>query len=419
MQRISVDHLWRHIAKGVFIPPTSEGPSELSRTTAILLVFQADGQHERITDVYVRLMVCQVQSRLYTPDQILDFVADIEVDLKMACDALKAGSDPSKRRAFCFFVSNYGGTMSIPTDPPYCLIYPMSYVRDIELDHFDTHNNPAGTRLHHCICHTTLQHMNDDPNQHREYAGSCLILPHGAQYKEQLFPKILKLWNHQELLTDSITKESFPMELVRDFRLMDPIFKGCYGDSFLYTDVDLGWLRQHGIHLSPYWSKIPASPAPSYLQAKQLKATKWFPPWAMTLNPAVESPKAKHSGGKGRHHHSLGCSSNTSTPKCPDSSSAKKPCNSKEPAPNKQDKSPRSHGSCKCGHPPSPSAKSVRCKQKEVHTEGTHALNSTLPISSSMFDGFRSPTGSYSNVTELQSPSITSTSLGLCTPQQR
>ena len=51
MQHISVDHLWGLIAEGAFMPPVLEGPPELSRTTAILLVFQADGQHERITDM--------------------------------------------------------------------------------------------------------------------------------------------------------------------------------------------------------------------------------------------------------------------------------------------------------------------------------------------------------------------------------
>ena len=138
----------------------------------------------------------------------------------------------------------------------------------------------------------------------------------------------------------------------------------------------------------------------------------------MTLNPAVESPKAKRSSGKGGHHRSLGCSSNTSALKCPDSISAKKPSSSKEPAPNEQEKSPRSHGSHKCGCSPSPSAKSVRCKWKEAHTEDTHALNSTLPFSSSGFDGFHSLTGSHSNVTKLQPPSITSTPLGLSAPRQ-
>ena len=206
-------------------------------------------------------MVCWVESHLYTLDQILDFMANIEVDLKVAGNALKAGGDPGKRCAFCLFVSNYGGAMSVPTDPPYCLIYPTSYMRDVELYHFNTHNNPAGTCLCHCICHATLQYINEDPNEHREYAGSCLILPHGAQYKERFFPEILELQNHREPLTDSATKEPFPMELVGDFRSTDPIFKGCYGDSFLYSDADLGQLRWRGIHLPPYLSEIPALPA--------------------------------------------------------------------------------------------------------------------------------------------------------------
>ena len=135
-------------------------------------------------------------------------------------------------------------------------------------------------------------------------------------------------------------------------------------------------------------------------------------------NQAMDSPKTKRSGSKGRHYRSLGCSSNTSIPKHPDSTSAKKPSSSKEPAPKEQDKSPKSHGSHKCGCSPSPSAKSARCKQKEAHTEDTRKLNSTLPISSSGFDGFRSSTGSHSEATELQPPSINSTLLGLGTPRQ-
>ena len=418
MQCISLYRLQRLIAKGAFMPPMSEGPPELSGTTAILLVFQADGQHERITDVYVGLVVCRVESNLYTPDQILDFVTDIEVNLKAAHNALKARGDPGKRHAFCLFVSNYGGTMSIPMLPPYCLVYPTSYVRDVQPDHFDTCNNPAGTCLHHCICCAPLQYMNDDPNKHREYARSHLILPRGARYKERLFPKILKPQNHWKPLTDSASKEPFPMKLVGDFRSTDPIFKGCYGDSFLYSDVDLGRPRQHGKHLPPYQSEIPAPLAPSYLQARQPKATKWSPPRAATLNPAVESPKAKHSSGKGRHHCSSGRSSNTSTPKCPDSTSAKKPSSSKEPTLNNQEKSPRSHGSHKRGRSPSPCTESVGHKWKRVPTEDTRALNSTLPVSSSVFDGFRSPMGSHSDVTELQPPSITSTPLGCGAPRQ-
>ena len=158
------------------MPPRSEGPPELSGMTAILLVFQADSKHEEITDVY---MVRRVQSHLYAPDQILDFVKDIEVDLQVARDTLKAGGDPGKRHAFCLFVNNYSSAMSIPMDPPCCLVYPTSYVKDVEQDHFDTHNNLVGMHLHCCVCCATLQFSNDEPKERTNYARSHLILPTG------------------------------------------------------------------------------------------------------------------------------------------------------------------------------------------------------------------------------------------------
>ena len=135
-------------------------------------------------------------------------------------------------------------------------------------------------------------------------------------------------------------------------------------------------------------------------------------------NAAVESPKTKYSGGKGGHHHSSRHGSNTSTLKCPDSTSAKKPSSSKELVLKEQDKSPRSHGSCKHDHSPSQSAESVRHKQKEACTEDTHKLNTTLPTSSSGFDGFCSLMGSHSEATKLHPPTITSTPLGLGIPRQ-
>ena len=96
------------------MPPMSEGPPELSGTTAILLVFQADGQHERIPDVYVGLVVHRVESHLCTLDQILDFVTDIKVDLKVVRDTLKAGGDPSKRPAFCLLSATMGAQCPSP-----------------------------------------------------------------------------------------------------------------------------------------------------------------------------------------------------------------------------------------------------------------------------------------------------------------
>ena len=122
-------------------------------------------RHEKIINVYVGLVVHQVDFHLYSPSQIHDFIQDIEGNLQAAHNTLKAGGDPGKRGTSCLFVDNLSGIMSIPTDTPYCLVYPTSYVKGIEPDHFDTRNSPAGTRLHHCVCCATLKFSNDDPKQ--------------------------------------------------------------------------------------------------------------------------------------------------------------------------------------------------------------------------------------------------------------
>ena len=266
--------------------------------TAILLVIQADSWHEEITNVYVGLVVHRIESHLYTPNQILDFVKDIEGDLQVVHDALKARGDPSKRCAYCLFVYNLSSTMSIPMDPPYCLVYPTNYIKGIELDHFDTHNSPAGMCLHSCVCRTTLQFSNDDPKEHTKYVGSCLILPRGVQYNNRLYPTILESQNQHGLLTDPATGEPYPMEVVGNFRAADPIFKGCYGDFPLYSNADLGRLRWQKIHLPMFQGEIPVPPAPSYQQVREPMVTKQSPHRVAASDAPAESPKAKCSNSK-------------------------------------------------------------------------------------------------------------------------
>ena len=159
MQCLSLGGLRTLLSEGTFVPPQSNTPPELSRTTAILLVFQADSRHEKITDIYVGLVVRRVDSHLYSPSQIPDFIQDIEGDLRVVHNALKARRDPGKRRAYCLSVDNLSSVMSIPTDPPYCLVYPTSYVKGVEPDHFDTRNSSMGTHFASSFptgCSTTI-----------------------------------------------------------------------------------------------------------------------------------------------------------------------------------------------------------------------------------------------------------------------
>ena len=153
--------------------------------------------------------------------------------------------------------------MSVLTDPPYCLVYPTSYIKVIEPDHFGTHNSPMGMCLHHCICRITLQFSNDDPKECTKYVWSHLLLPHGGQYNDWLYPAILEPQNHCSPLIDPTMGKPYLMEVVGNFKAMDLIFKGCYRDSLLYSNDNLAQLRWWKIYLPMFQGEIPMPPAPS------------------------------------------------------------------------------------------------------------------------------------------------------------
>ena len=77
------------------------------------------------------------------------------------------------------------------------------------------------------------------------------------------FSTTLQLQNHWKPLMDSSTKEPFPMKLIGDFQVPDPIFKGCYEDSLLYSDENMCQLRWQWIHPT-HQKEIPVLPAPLY-----------------------------------------------------------------------------------------------------------------------------------------------------------
>ena len=351
-----------YLSEGAFMPLQSNMAPKLSRTTTILLVFQADSEHKQIINVYVGLVVCRVDCHLYSPNQINDFIQDIDVNLQKVHNALKAGCDAGKKCTYCLFVDNLSGIMSIPTDPPYCLVYPTTYVKGAEPDHFNTHNSPTGMRLHHCVCRATLQFSDTDPQQHTKYGGSHLIIPHGAQYDDHLFPTILEPRNHRGPLIDPVTGETCPMEVVGDFRATDPIFKGSYGDSFLYLDDDLVRLRWQKVYLPIFQEEIPVPAALSYRQSREPVSAKQSPCRVAAPNTAVESITTRRSSSKGGAPQSLGHNSKTSPPKCPDSTLAKTPPHPQKSTPDCPAKSPQAHSSWKHGRSPSPATELAKNK---------------------------------------------------------
>ena len=142
--------------------------------------------------------------------------------------------------------------MAIPTDPPFCLVYPTVYNDDTEdQNHFNTAASPSGMCTRSYICCTLLQHADKDPVCWITYEGSHLVIPHSPQYRT-LFPEITAPSNHQGPLIDHNTGEPYSMATAGDFCLMDPIFPGSPGDSLLFKEDDLNRLKRKGFCVSTY-----------------------------------------------------------------------------------------------------------------------------------------------------------------------
>ena len=182
--------------------------------------------------------------------------------LKKARDRCAQNKDPGGVCSYSLLIANYGGIMAIPTDPPYCLVYPIVYNDDTEdQNHFNTAASPSGMHTHACMCHTLLQHVDKDPDHRKTYEGSHLIIPCGAQYRT-LFLEIVVPGNHWGPLNDPNTGEPYPMATAGDFCLIDPLFPGSPGDSLLFKEDDLNRLKGKGFRVSTYREEKPQPTVP-------------------------------------------------------------------------------------------------------------------------------------------------------------
>ena len=261
LQQVSLTYLKSLVADNSFQPEGIK-PDTYSGTTTILIVFLSEEDHEGTEHVHIGLVVCNGGCCLYTQEGILPFVKAIEADLKKVRDRHTQNKDPGCACSYSLPLANYGVIMAIPTNPPYCLVYPTVYNDDTEdQNHFNMAGRPSGMHTCSCICCTLLQDTDKDPAHQRAYEGSHLIIPCGAQYRT-LFPEIVTPHNHQGPLNNHNTGEPYPMEVVGEFCLMDPIFPGSPGDSYLFKEGDLESLKRKGFHISTYREEKPTPTVP-------------------------------------------------------------------------------------------------------------------------------------------------------------
>ena len=102
MQWVSLVYLKSLVNDNCFQPEGIK-PGVYSSSTAILLVFLSDEQHEGIQHVHIGLVVHCKKCNLYMQDRILSFVKSIEADLKKAWDRRAQNKDlwTSQRKGSC------------------------------------------------------------------------------------------------------------------------------------------------------------------------------------------------------------------------------------------------------------------------------------------------------------------------------
>ena len=261
MQQVSLTYLKSLIGVNAF---QSIGYKDdmYSNSMAILIVFLSDEQLEEVKHVHIGLVVHCMASSLAAQAGIFPFVKSIEDDLAKARERWDHRKDIGGMHSYSLLIANSRGMMALPTEPPYCLVYPTVYDDQVvDKTHFNTKSSPSGMHTEVCMCHSLLHFTDKDPANRRKFEGSHLTFPHGAQY-DHLFPEITTVCNHQGPLIDPNTGEPYPVVAVGDFCLMDSFFPGCPGDSFVFQESELTKVQKKGYCISTYREEPPSPPAP-------------------------------------------------------------------------------------------------------------------------------------------------------------
>ena len=154
--------------------PACEGCPRRCNTTAILLVFLSDDQLTSIEHVHIGLVVHHISGQIYEHKAIPQFIQYIEADLKQTKQKHKVSSSALREQSYCMFVANIRGIMALPTDLPYCLMYPNIYSSTLHEDrhHLNIGGGPPGVGTCRCMCHALLQQTNLSVYHRQQHHGS-------------------------------------------------------------------------------------------------------------------------------------------------------------------------------------------------------------------------------------------------------
>ena len=235
-----------------------------SKETAILLLFISNASYTDIEYVHIELVMIRWGYKVGNQASIVPYISFIQNQLvEMRARAQTRKSSLPQACSFCLFVEDYESMMALPTEPPYCLVYPIHFFNDMPTDLSNQHHMdlfPPGLCCWECVCHQLIQRANLHEKWETIMGGSHFLLPHRAQYNDNLHPWLIRPWNHRSLLVDPIMAQHYPLVEVGSFTMQDPLLPGTARDSYVYWGDARQWLEQRGYQVLKYTGPSPEVP---------------------------------------------------------------------------------------------------------------------------------------------------------------
>ena len=188
---------------------------------------------------------------------------------------------------FCTMVGNYSGHMGFATDPPFCMVYPLSFVHKddpAQMTFRSQQNHPISfTADVLLVCQLLTrdcsldEYMMDRCHQH-------LLIPRGVHFLPNLFPQIVVPRNHVAPYHDLKMGEVVPFVTVGPFVSTDTLFPGKTGDLELFTNKEVVALSNVGVLKSPT-TGMSTPKLPSL-------ASKWEPDSSTRKQDCRDSPRS-------------------------------------------------------------------------------------------------------------------------------
>ena len=134
MKRVSLNTLLSYMSESHFCPKDASS-MKASKETAILFLFISNASYTNIEYIHIGLVVICWGYKVGNQASIVPYASFIQNQLAETCMwAQSRKSSLPQPCSFCLFVADYESMMALPTEPPYCLMYPIHFFNDTPTD---------------------------------------------------------------------------------------------------------------------------------------------------------------------------------------------------------------------------------------------------------------------------------------------